>query len=93
MIRHLQNEADVARSLTWRRGRERQGMAARLAAHMPGPAVLEDTVRPVPKAIDTRTQGSLTTKALRTGPVLIPQNVPIILKLVERIASCTDPRR
>lgn len=98
MIRHLQNEADVARASTWRRRRRIQESATRLPSHKPGPVDWNDVVRPLPEAVDPMprrlpAKKSPAKKLLETVPAPVAENVPVILRLIERIPSGTDPLR
>ena len=90
MTRHLQNKADAARSLTWRRRGARQGTATRvglLAAVGTAPFAANDSTRAGSKS--NATPGPGTT---RTEPVGTPA-APVTVRLVERIPSGTDPLR
>lgn len=96
MIRHLQNEADVTRTTTWRRRRRFQESATRLPYRKPGQVILNDVVRPVPEAVDPMPRGLHAKKwpaqkLLETVSAPVTKNVPVIVKLVGRIPSGTDP--
>ena len=90
MIRYLQNEADANRSLTWRRRRRVQGPVARMTPRTPDPAMPADVASPVADATETVNQTSPQTKLRRTplGNGLVQL---VTVRLVERIASGTDP--
>lgn len=90
MIRHLQNEADVARSLTWRRRHRLQGLAARsrLLTDSALASVASDNTNPE----DRRTVRQPTrTTAGKDRDGTAP--VPVTLTLVDRIPSRSDPLR
>jgi hypothetical protein len=94
MIRRLQNEADAARTATWRRYRQPQG-----AAVPRGPGVMPVPGPAVPAGIASSVAGTVrATTAPITGKGVgvakarpTPMPTPIILRLLDRLPVGTDP--